>query len=141
MNKEKIIDTLVQEYQDFIEKLRIDTFRLEEIASEYPARKARYALALEKLKVKLNKAKANLKVIYYQLYKKYREELLESGKKATEETIKSMVVTDPTYVEAQEEVFKLEEAVGILQASKEGLDDVGRMLYLIWDNPERKMGF
>lgn len=141
MDIEKVIESLISQYKDFIDKLKIDQINLDEIASDYPSRKARYSLALEKMKAKLSKAKANLKVVYYQLYRMYREEAVSNGQKVTEEAIKSMIITDSKYLEAQEEVLKLEEIVGILQASKEGLDDVGRMLYLIADNPERKMGY
>lgn len=136
-----VIDTLIKQYQTFIDNLEIDTFNLEDLAADYPSRKARFALALETLKSKLNEAKAELKFMYYSLYKKYKEEAINEGIKVTEEHIKSKILTDEMYLDVQRKVLEFEQKVGILSACKEALEDFGRMLYLLADNPERKLNY
>ena len=124
----------IEEFADFISQLQIDAIHLDELAQDYPANKARVSLAAEKVRAKVLKAKANLKTTYYKLYREFKE---NSDKKLTEEHIKSMIYTDPTYIEANKEFLEIEESANLLSALKDSMDDFGRMLYLLGENRER----
>ena len=135
---EKILDTFLEQYQDFIKSVRLDDFNLDDQIRDYPSRKARFALALEKMRSRLTELKLEQKVTYYKLYKKYKQDAIEKGLKITEEGVKSLIFTDEEYIEVCKKVSEAEEKVGILQACKEALEDQGRMLFLLCENPERK---
>jgi len=138
---EHAVNELINPVQDFIEKLKLGVINLEEEAREYPARKARYNLALEQAKAKLARQKFKQKYVYYKLYKKHKEEAQAKGTKITEEGVKALIMTDSEYIKVSKEVLELEELVGKLQAAKEAVDDVGRMLYLLKESPDHRLGY
>jgi len=138
MLDDRVLDEFIEEYQEFLKSIKLDGVVLDDVIREYPARKARFSIALEKMRAKLAELKLKQKTLYYELYKEYRKEAIEKGLKITEEGLKSLVMTDSRYIEISEEVIEAETKVGILEACKEALDDQGRMLYLLYGNPERK---
>jgi len=131
--KELKIDYVVEQFKDFLNEIKVDDFNIKEIVRDYPARKARYSLALARTKAKLLWYKALQKKVYYEIYKEIRE---NAKSKLTEEMIKSMIYTDDRYMEITKKVIELEEKVGILEACKQAFDDLGRMIYLIFDKEE-----
>ena len=135
---EKVLDTFLEQYQEFIKSVRLGEFNLDDLIRDYPSRKARYALALERMRSKLAELKLQQKETYYRLYRKYKQDAVEKGLKITEEGVKSLIYTDEEYIEASKKVLEAEEKVGILQACKEALEDQGRMLFLLYENPENK---
>lgn len=134
INLDKILDSFLEEYKAFIDSVKIDNVNIDEVIMDYPARKARYAIALERLRASLSEKKLELKKLYYELYTKYKKESIEKGFKTTEEYLKALIYTSDEYINFTKEIIELEKKVGILEACKETLDDLGRMLYLICGN-------
>ena len=91
------------------------------------------------MRSKLAELKLKQKETYYRLYRKYKQDAIEKGLKITEEGVKSLIYTDEEYIEVSKKVLEAEEKVGILQACKEALEDQGRMLFLLYENPENKL--
>ncbi len=137
--EEKVLNAFLEQYQEFIQSVKLGDFNLDDLIRDYPSRKARFALALERMRSKLAELKLKQKETYYKLYRKYRQDAIEKGLKITEEGVKSLIFTDEEYIKVCKEVLEAEEKVGILQACKEALEDQGRMLFLLYDNPERKL--
>jgi len=133
------LENFLKQFQDFIQSVRIGQFNIDEIARDHPSRLSRYNLSVENRRFKLADLKLKKKVVYYKLYKKYRQEAIEKGLKITEEAIKSLIYTDEEYIKVCKEVIEAEFKLGILQACKEALVDQGRMLFLLCENPENKL--
>lgn len=138
-NIDEMLENFVAKYKEFIESVHIDTVNIEEIAKDYPARKARYALALEKLKATLSEKKLEQKTLYYELYTKFRKEAIEKGMKITEEYLKALIFTSQEYKQISKEIIEIEKKVNILEACKEALEDQGRMIYLMFSNTEKRI--
>ena len=124
----------IEEFTEFIAGLAIDAVHLDELAQDFPVNKARVSVALEKMKAKSMKAKADLKTVYYKLYREFKE---NSDKKLTEEHIKAKIYTDERYIKVNNVFLEIEERVGLLSALNDSMDSFGRMLYLLGDNRER----
>lgn len=129
---DKLLTHIVEDYENFIQSIKLDNYNIEDIIKDYPARKARYSVALERFKVELAKKKLEQKILFYELYKKFRKESIEKGVKITEEYLKALIYTSDQYKVLSEEILELENKTNILIACKEALEDQGRMLYLLY---------
>lgn len=136
---DSLLEDFLANYKEFIESVKIDNIHIDEIAKDYPARKARYAIALERLKAELSEKKLEQKTLYYELYTRFRKEAIEKGIKITEEYLKALIFTSEEYKQISKEIVDLERKVNILEACKEALEDQGRMLFLMYSNIEKKM--
>jgi hypothetical protein len=139
LNIDEILNNFLENYKEFIESVKIDAVHMDTIAKEYPARKARFAIAIEKLKASLSEKKLEQKKLYSELYLKFKKEAVEKGYKSTEEHLKALIHISPEYLAISNEIIELEKKINILTACKEALDDQGRMLYLLFSNTERKL--
>lgn len=128
------IKSLLAYYSEFIKSVKLNMSDLDTIAMEYPSRKARFALALENQRAKVSELKMELKLLYYQLYKFYRNDAIDKAYKVTEEGLKALIISDERYVEKMKALVQEEHKLGILSACKEALDDIGRMIYVLKGN-------
>lgn len=117
--------TFVVGSNEYASKLKEDLFvnrnDLSEAFAQHAERFAWYATCYELSQDKLARLEAELKRAYAVLDHEARGTLAMSGVKTTEKMVENTVITDPRYIELQEEVFAAQKQVGLLKAARDAM--------------------
>lgn len=69
----------------------------------------------------VNRLSARLKRVYAELDAEKRQEFVLTATKSTEKMVENVVITDPRYIDAQEELFEAEKQAGLLKAARDAM--------------------
>jgi len=107
---------------DLNELMDIDEDNIRDVLSKHPGNVAWFGALLATYQKQLNSEKDSLKLLEAELYESKRQELEDEGAKATEASIKSRQLQDPSYVLQLKRLREAEMSYNMLVGIKVALD-------------------